>query len=54
MPEKKISQKFRLKNMDKAINCCIKEIGQNKLMSEKHKKVCKTLNYTLKPSSAIS
>ena len=45
MTEENISQEFRLKNMDEARNYFLEEIKQNELMSKKHKKVCKTLNY---------
>ena len=40
-----MSQKFRLKNTDETRNYLIEEIKQNELMSRKHKKFCKTLNY---------
>ena len=46
MVEEKISQEFRLKNVDETRNCFLKEIEENELMSRKHKKVCTTLNYT--------
>ena len=45
MVEENISQKFRLKNMDETRNYFLEEIKQNELISKKHKKVCKTLNY---------
>ena len=45
MAEEKISQEFKLKIIDEARNHFLKEIEQNALMSEKHKKVCTTLNY---------
>ena len=45
MPKKNISQKFRLKNIDETRNYLIKEINQNELMSKKHKKVYRVLNY---------
>ena len=45
MVEEKISQEFRLKNIDETRNCFLKEIEENELMSRKHKKVCTTLNY---------
>ena len=38
---KNISQEFRMKNKD----CLIEEINQNELMSKKHKKVYRVLNY---------
>ena len=40
-----ISQEFRLKNIGEIRNYFIEEINQNKLMSKKHKKVCRVLNY---------
>ena len=39
MTEEKISQGFRLKNIKEIKNYFIKEIDQNELMSNKHKKV---------------
>ena len=45
MVEESISQEFRLKNIDKTRNYFLEEIEQNELMSRKHRKVCKTLNY---------
>ena len=42
---KNVSQGFRLKNINKTRNYYVEEIEQNELMSEKHKKVCTTLNY---------
>ena len=39
-----ISQEFTLKNIDETRNYFIKEIEQNELMSEKHTKVCATLD----------
>ena len=38
MYEEKISQEFRLKNIDETINYVTDEINQNILMSRKHKK----------------
>ena len=43
--EEDIIQKFRLKNIDKTRSYSLEEIKQYELMSKKHKKVCKTLNY---------
>ena len=43
MTEKDISQKFRLKNATN--NYLITEIYKNKLLSNKNKKVCLTLNF---------
>ena len=45
MAVKKISQKFRLKNIDETRNYFLEEIGPSELMSRKHKKVSATLNY---------
>ena len=45
MSEENISQKFRLKNINETRNYLIEEINQNELISKKHKKVCKVLNY---------
>ena len=42
----KIGQKLILKKIDKIRNYFIEEIKQNKSISEKHKKTCKTLDYT--------
>ena len=45
MSKETVSQEFRLKNIDETSNYFLEEIGQNELMSRKHKKVCATLNY---------
>ena len=45
MVEENISQEFRLKNIDETRNYLIEEINQNELMSKKHKKVYRVLNY---------
>ena len=45
MAEEKISQEFRLQNINKTRNYLLEEINRNELMSKKHKKVCTTLNY---------
>ena len=37
--------KFRLKKIDETKNYLLDEIKHNELMSEKHKKTCKYLNY---------
>ena len=42
---KNISQEFRLKNIHHTRTYFLEEIGQSKLMSKKHKKVCTTLVY---------
>ena len=46
MAEENIVQEFRLKEIDKARNYFIEETKQNKLISKKHKKIRKILNYT--------
>ena len=46
MTEENISQEFRLTNIDKTRNYFTEEINQNELISKKHKKVCRILNYT--------
>ena len=38
--------KFRLKKIDETKSYLLDEIKHNELMSEKHKKTCKYLNYT--------
>ena len=45
MPKENICQEFRLKNIDDTRNYLIEEITQNELMSNKHKKVYRVLNY---------
>ena len=45
MSEENISQEIRLKSIDEKINYFIEEIKQNKLISKKHSKVCRVLNY---------
>ena len=45
MSEENISQEFRPKKIDEARNYFIEEINQNELMSKKHRKVCRVLNY---------
>ena len=46
MTEENISQEFRSKEIDKTRNYFIEETKQNELISKKHKKICKVLNYT--------
>ena len=43
--EEDLSQEFMLKKIKQVKKYLIEEIDQNKLISDKHKKVCKTLNY---------
>ena len=45
MAEENINQKVRLKNIEEITNSFIKDIHQNKLISNKHIKVCKTILY---------
>ena len=45
MPKENINQEFRLEKIDEISNYLIEEINQNKLMSKKHQKICKVLNY---------
>ena len=40
-----INQEFRLTNTDETRTYFLEEIKQNELMSKKHKRVCRTLNY---------
>ena len=54
MTEKNISQKFRLKKIDKTRNFFVKDTEQNELMSKKQKKVFKTLNYILQLYSTVT
>ena len=47
MPKENMNQEFRLKKkeIDEIRNYLIEQINQNELMSRKHKKVCRVLNY---------
>ena len=45
MAKENVALDFRLKNIDEKINYFLEEIKHNELMSEKHKKVCRALNY---------
>ena len=45
MVEEKISQEFRLKNLNETRNYFLQEIERNELISRKHKKAGTTLNY---------
>ena len=45
MAEEKISQEFRMKNIDETRNYLLEEIKQNELISRNHKTSCTTLNY---------
>ena len=45
MLEEDINQEFRLKKIDEIRNCFIEKINQNELISNKHKKVFRVLNY---------
>ena len=46
MPDENINQEFRLKNIYEIRNYLMEVINLNELMSKKHKKVCRVLNYT--------
>ena len=46
MPKENINQEIRMKKIDKIRNYFIEETNRNELMSKKHKKVCRVLNYT--------
>ena len=41
----KVSQEFTFKNIDETKNYFIEEMSENKMTSNKRKKVCKVLNY---------
>ena len=45
MSEENISQEFKLKSVDETRNYFIEEINRNELLSKKHKKVYRVLNY---------
>ena len=45
MSEKNINQEFRLKNIHETTNYLIEEVNKNELMSKKHKKFYRVLNY---------
>ena len=45
MCEENANQEFRLKKIDEIRILLIEEINRNELMSKKHKKICKFLNY---------
>ena len=45
MIEENIIQEFRFKEIDEQRNYFIEEIKQNELISKKHKKICRILNY---------
>ena len=40
-----MNQEFKFKKMDEIRNYVIEEMNRNELMSKKHKKVCRILNY---------
>ena len=44
MLEENIRQKYSFKNIDETRNYFFEDIDQNKLMSNKHEKVCTPLN----------
>ena len=43
---KNMSQKFRIKNINKTSNYFLEEIEENELMGKKPKNICTILNYT--------
>ena len=43
--ESRMNQEFKLKKIDEIRNYLIEEIDWNELLSKKHKKVCRVLNY---------
>ena len=45
MLEESMNQGFRLKKINEIRNYLIEEANRNELMSKKHKKVCRVLNY---------
>ena len=45
MPEVKVGQKFKLKEIDKTKNDFIDEIKEYELLNKTHKKICKILIY---------
>ena len=45
MQKENLNQEFRLENIGEIRNYFIEEINWNKLLSKKHKKVCRVLNY---------
>ena len=45
MFDENISQEFILRNINETRNYFLEEIQQNESISEKHKKICTTLNY---------
>ena len=45
MDHEKINLEFGLKNIEETRNYFIKEIDQNELISNKHKKFCTALNF---------
>ena len=45
MGDENISREFSLRSIDERRNLFTEEIKQNELISKKHKKLCKILNY---------
>ena len=45
MFEENMSQEFKLKTVDEIRNSLNEEVNRNELMSKRHKKVCRDLNY---------
>ena len=45
MSEENMNQEFSVKKIDEIRNHLIEKVNRNELMSKRHKKVCRTLNY---------
>ena len=45
MPEENMNQERRLRRIEEIRNYLIEEINRNELMSKKHKKICRVINY---------
>ena len=54
MPAENMNQKFRSRKIDEIRNYLIQEINQHKLLSKKHKNICRVLNYIENSLNLIS
>ena len=54
MPEENMNQEFGLEKIDEKRNYLIEGTNRNEVMSKKHKKVCRVLNYIHDSLIAIS
>ena len=54
MPEENMNQEFGLKKVDEKRNYLIEGINRNEVMSKRHEKVCRALNYIHDSLIAIS